>query len=496
MHLTKIKSAKKVGFSKKILRVRKDHPRQTLAYMKQKSSFLVAVLSLVAFISGNMVGEHGWYAFWKAALGQYDDSLITYTGTVPPVAFVPDYSRWNAYGATPEENTYRQVPQDLLIPLPKYNESFEKTKDGNDNSHIYSVAYMGDYDHGIQGQGSHAGVDIRLPVGTPIRSIANGVVTSVKNDAYGFGLYIVVRHPHMPDPDNPDYETVLHSVYAHLSAQLVAVGDTVQKGQQIGLSGKTGDATGAHLHFQIDRDNVPWHPYWPFTGDELRQANLTTYAAINKGLNQSTAYQNTVNPMLIAQADYPPAKYKQTLPTTVVKTTPAKTVASTKTTLTPSQLAAQRRADRVAKLKTAPVVVATTAPTVVQKETVASETQQAPAPSAPVVVTHSAAPVESTKPVSSIGIETSSRFTARQWQTIRLTLLDADGRTVSGDALSQKIYMRTAYGEAEFTPAILTGKDFKNGVATVQMLPRGRRTVVIQIEPLKIMSSPIQYSGE
>lgn len=489
MHLTKIKSAKKVGFQKKVLRKKRDRSRQTIAYMKQKSSFLVAVLSLVAFVTGNMVGEHGWYAFWKATLGQYDDSLITYTGTVPPVAYVPDYSKWSAYGGTAEQNTYRQVPQDLLIPLPKYDSSYEKKKDGNDNSHIYSVAYMGDYEHGIEGQGSHPGVDIRLPEGTPIRSIANGIVESVKNDAYGFGLYVVIRHPHMPDPTNPDYETVLHSVYAHLSAQLVTVGDVVQKGQQIGLSGKTGDATGAHLHFQVDRDTAPWHPYWPFNGQELRDAKLSTLAAINNGFKQSDAYANTVNPMLVSQANYPSAKNKQTAPTTVVKNTTKPTV---KVTMTPAQLAAQRRADRLAKVQSTTVAAA---PAPVVKQTVASDTQTPSVPTAPVVV-HEAASVEksSDKPVSSIGIETASRFTARQSQTIRLTLRDADGKTLSGDALSQKIYMRTAYGEAEFTPAVLTGSDFKNGVATVQMLPRGRRTIVILLEPLKIMSGPIQYS--
>jgi murein DD-endopeptidase MepM/ murein hydrolase activator NlpD len=505
MHLTRITSAKKAGFSKKNLRTRKDMPKQTIAYMKQKSSFLIAVISLAAFITGNMVGEHGFYAFWKAALGQSDDSLITYTGTVPPVAYVPDYSKWSTYGGNPEQNTYRQVPQDLLVPLPAYNENYEKTKGDSANADVYSVGYMGDYSSGEEGQGSHPGVDIRVPIGTPVRSIANGVVEAVKNDATGFGLYIVIRNPHMPDPANPQYETVLHSVYAHLSSQLVAVGDVVQKGQQIGLSGMTGDATGPHLHFQIDRDTAPWHPYWPFSGDDLRAANLSTLSAINSGFHQSQGYEYTVNPVLLAQADYPSAKYKTAAPattvasnTTIVKT---QTVAvATTPKLTEAQLVAQRLAARLAKLPVAPTptqTVATTAP-VVQTTTVVSDTQStpvldpapvivAPAPATPVVV-----PV---KTVSTIGIETTSRYKERTWQTVRLTLKDANGQTISGDSLSQKIYMRTAYGDAEFNPAILSGNDFKNGVATVQMLPRGRQTVVIQIQPLNILSGPIQDGG-
>lgn len=495
MHLTKITSAKKAGFRKKLMRRRKDPPKQTIAYMKQKSSFLVAVLSLVAFITGNMVGQHGWYAFWKAALGQYDDSLIAYTGTVPPIAYVPDYSRWSTYGGNAEENTYRQVPADLLVPLPVYDAQHERAKSGTDGTDVYSVAYMGDYVHGAEGKGSHPGVDIRVPQGTPIRAIANGIVTAVSNDAGGFGLYIVIRHPHMPDPDNPDYETVLHSSYAHLSSQLVAVGDIVQKGQQIALSGKTGSASGPHLHFQVDRDTAPWHPYWPFTGDELRQAKLSTYAAINSAFNQKQGYEYTVNPSLVAQMNYPPAKYKQTAPTTVASNTVKKPAArGTTAGMTPAQLAARRRADRIALAANRPAVTqtvaTTTKPTVLQKETIVS-TQ--PAENlAPASVIVAPPPV---KEVHTITIETSSNYTERAWQTVRLTLKDADGKTISGDSLTQKVYMRTAYGEAEFKPAILTGKDFRNGVATVQMLPRGQRTVVIQLEPQKIMSDPIRYSG-
>jgi hypothetical protein len=490
MHLTKIKSAKKVGFARKGLRIRKDMPKQTIAYMKQKSSFLIAVLSLVAFITGNMVGQHGWYAFWKATLGQYDDSLITYSGTVAPIAYVPNYSKWITYSGNSEENTYRQVPQDIFMPLPMYNEAYEKSKSGNDNSHVYSVAYMGDYKAGIAGKGSHPGVDIRVPEGTPVRSIANGIVESVRNDGGGFGLVIVIRNPHMPDPANPDYETVLHSVYAHLSSQMVAVGDVVQKGQQIGLSGSTGDATGPHLHFQIDRDSAPWHPYWPFSGEDLRQANLSMLAAINSGFHQEQGLLNTVNPVLLSQADYPPAKYKQAAPTNVATTVVRKqTVAASAPVvrLTLAERAVKRRTLRGVEA----VRTVASAPVVLQKQNVASDIG---VPVAPVIVTP--APVATSRTISTVSIETASRYTERKWQTVRLTLQDANGQTVSGDALSQKIYLRTAYGDAEFKPSVVSGSDFKNGVATILMLPRGQRTVVIQLEPLNILSGPIQYSGE
>src|SRR4051794_39165116 len=109
------------AFSRRTLHKRAQPRRAALGYLKRKSSFLIAMLSLVAFLAGNMMGEHGWHAFWASVLGAADDSLITYTGTVAPIALVPDYAKWSTYGGDGTMYTYRQVPQDLLIPLPKYD---------------------------------------------------------------------------------------------------------------------------------------------------------------------------------------------------------------------------------------------------------------------------------------------------------------------------------------------------------------------------------------
>ena len=189
MHLTKITSARKAGFKRKVLHRRKEPRRTTVTYLKQKSSFFVASLSLIAFIAGNMVGQHGWYAFWKATLGKYDDSLITYTGTVTPIAFVPDYEKWAQYGGNAEEHFYREVPKDALVPLPPYDSAALRRHDHEDG--VYSVGNAGSYDTGAEGEGSHPGVDIRVPEGTPVRSIANGIVTSVREDIGGFGKLVV-----------------------------------------------------------------------------------------------------------------------------------------------------------------------------------------------------------------------------------------------------------------------------------------------------------------
>ncbi len=162
----------------------------------------------------------------------------------------------------------------------------------------YPVVYMGDYkyDH-EENMGSHLAVDIKVPLGTPVHAIANGKVVKVAMISSGFGHHIVIEHQGVPDPDNPGQRTTLYSCYDHLSDINVVEGQNVIKGELIALSGSTGTSTTPHLHFQIDRDSAPWHPYWPFTSAEASSAGLNFFSAVNAGLGSSIARTDTVNPM-------------------------------------------------------------------------------------------------------------------------------------------------------------------------------------------------------
>ncbi len=87
----------------------------------------------------------------------------------------------------------------------------------------------------------HTGVDYAAAENTPVFSVKDGVVHSVKdNGNEGFGKSVAVRHA--------DGYT---SFYAHLNAFGVKPGDSVKAGQQIGLSGNTGLSSGPHLHFEV-----------------------------------------------------------------------------------------------------------------------------------------------------------------------------------------------------------------------------------------------------
>ncbi|TXH04176.1 MAG: M23 family metallopeptidase [Nevskiaceae bacterium] len=87
----------------------------------------------------------------------------------------------------------------------------------------------------------HYGVDVAVPVGTPVRAPAGGVISLAEKDMYFTGGTLMI-----------DHGQGVASAFLHLSKLLVKVGDVVQQGQVIALSGKTGRATGPHLDWRMN----------------------------------------------------------------------------------------------------------------------------------------------------------------------------------------------------------------------------------------------------
>lgn len=458
-------------------------------YLSQRASFWIAALSVIAYIAGNMMGQYGWHTFWASVLGRTDDSLIVYTGTVLPIAQVPDYSRWSQYGGNSEEHTFPQVPGNFLMTLPKYG---ARSGDADDAFAVYSMGHLGSYASGAENSGSHVGVDIRVPVGTPVRAVMNGIVERVDIAGNGgLGIMVMLRHPNVPDPSDPKKTTTLYSIYGHLNSALVTVGMTVSKGEQIGYSGKTGFATGPHLHFQMDRAEAPWHPFWPFTGEEQRKARLTFVAAVDQGLNQAEGKKFTIQPMLYVQANYPAAR------TTIASADPGASPVMRTTPPRASRVTrvASRRESRIALRGRQVVAVqvassSSAAPsTVLSRSTVVTASpEQIPQMGAgflPAVVPSG----------YTIEITHDGNFTGRDWEDVRVRILDGNGEVVRSPELPSDIYLRTAFGEAEFRPAQLSAFDFERGAVTVQMLPRGRRTVIVEAKPYGVTSKPMVFDG-
>ncbi|MFJ7152540.1 peptidoglycan DD-metalloendopeptidase family protein [Streptomyces sp. NPDC100445] len=92
---------------------------------------------------------------------------------------------------------------------------------------------------GMWSSGYHTGVDFVVPTGTSLKAVAAGTVVSA---GWGgaYGNQVVIRL-------NDGY----YAQYGHLSQLSVSAGQSVTAGQQIGLSGATGNVTGPHLHFEI-----------------------------------------------------------------------------------------------------------------------------------------------------------------------------------------------------------------------------------------------------
>ncbi|MFJ6798489.1 M23 family metallopeptidase [Streptomyces sp. NPDC091268] len=90
----------------------------------------------------------------------------------------------------------------------------------------------------------HSGQDFAVPVGTAVAAASGGTVVKAGpnggGDGPAYGNAIVIKHA------NNTY-----SQYAHLSKIKVRIGQKVSKGQQIALSGNTGNSSGPHLHFEI-----------------------------------------------------------------------------------------------------------------------------------------------------------------------------------------------------------------------------------------------------
>ncbi|MFT4625067.1 MAG: murein DD-endopeptidase MepM/ murein hydrolase activator NlpD [Myxococcota bacterium] len=85
----------------------------------------------------------------------------------------------------------------------------------------------------------HDGIDLAVPVGTPVGAAQQGVVAVVGENGVS-GRFVVVDHDHG-----------VRSSYCHLDRVDVARGDVVSAGQIVALSGNTGRSTGPHLHFGL-----------------------------------------------------------------------------------------------------------------------------------------------------------------------------------------------------------------------------------------------------
>lgn len=156
------------------------------------------------------------------------------------------------FAADSNQATAQVVAQDpvlaatgkLLMPIPNAT----ITQGFGPTAYSFEAAYAG-FPH------FHTGVDLAVPLGTPVFAAADGVVveagamTDASGALVGYGNYVIIQH-----------DAGLKTLYGHLLTIGVKAGDTVKRGQLIGLVGSTGNSTGPHTHFEVRIDNSPIDP--------------------------------------------------------------------------------------------------------------------------------------------------------------------------------------------------------------------------------------------
>lgn len=122
--------------------------------------------------------------------------------------------------------------------------------------------------YGIRTYRMHRGVDLGLCHGEDRTIVAAfaGVVKTVRNQGRrkGYGKHIII-----------DHGNGLTTLYAHLAEWKVAVGDTLQAGDTIGIGGNTGRSFGAHLHFEMRYNGIYIDPATVFNFEEGTYWNVT-----------------------------------------------------------------------------------------------------------------------------------------------------------------------------------------------------------------------------
>ena len=135
----------------------------------------------------------------------------------------------------------------------------------------------------------HNGVDIAVPLGTPIYATASGIVSHSRLST-GYGEVVVVTH-------NYGFKTY----YAHLGRRIVKTGEYIQKGQVLGYSGSTGHSTGPHCHYEVRYLSRAIDPT-PFLEWNLK--NYQVIAEHNQGHIDWTAIYKTLPRAVLLEHPY------------------------------------------------------------------------------------------------------------------------------------------------------------------------------------------------
>lgn len=203
---------------------------------------------------------------------------------IHPVVRIPN---WGAmYTPSEWDRTYDQMPNSVFVAVPEYNidelviplntlmQNREANIDKITAKLYYSTRHFGQYDlDSGEYEWKHAGIDLKLPEGTPFGSIAGGKVFETGTESV-MGNYVIIEH-HI---DNEIY----YSIYGHMKTIDVQKDQIVRSGEQIGTVGSTGASSGAHIHLQINIRNPYWRSTESLTKEEAAKYTIHPIEFIEK----------------------------------------------------------------------------------------------------------------------------------------------------------------------------------------------------------------------
>ncbi len=244
----------------------------------------------------------------------------------------------------------------------------EKYDQSNLNNlwHRFSVAYLWNYMPGNMDEEawSHPWVDI-VPEKKwqEVFSVLDWTVFKCWEDG-AYWKYVFIEHKNVPHPDDFSKTTTLYSCYEHLSEFSVKLWDVLKEWDFIWKTWNTWNSLWEHLHFQIDRQEAPYHAYWPYTWEDIRVAKVSFSQWVNLWLWKDKAKMYTINPLVYldkvaSNISQKPVEKVVVNEVKVSSTTEEKVVAPTPNVVTPVEA---KPVEDIKPITSDPVVVTPTTP--------------------------------------------------------------------------------------------------------------------------------------
>jgi len=201
------------------------------------------------------VSQDGYFAFGLSRERKYDVEIkIVKNGNIKKIVKKVQKRKYNIQKidgleekkVTPPEEVYERIKKEnkLIVKAREINSDLDSFKDKFilplDNAIITGV-YGSQRILNGKPRWPHYGIDFAEDLGTPIKAMANGIVTLAENDLYYTGATLIFDHGHG-----------ISTLYMHLDEIFVEKGDVVRQGDIIGTVGSSGRSTGPHLDIRLN----------------------------------------------------------------------------------------------------------------------------------------------------------------------------------------------------------------------------------------------------